>query len=100
MKSSRYTPEQVAFGLRQAEDGKPVSEVCRKMGVSEQTFYRWKGWAVNHKRVYRLYRQEGLMLRTKKPKRHVSCQCLLPLPCLTPNPPKVCRYSSGMGDEG
>ena len=33
-----------------------------------------EGWAVNHKRVYRLYRQEGLMLRIKKPKRHVSCQ--------------------------
>ena len=42
MKSSRYSPEQVAFGLRQAEDGVPVSEVCRKMGISEQTFYRWK----------------------------------------------------------
>ena len=33
-----------------------------------------EGWAVNHKRVYKLYRQEGLMLRTKKPRRHVSCQ--------------------------
>ena len=45
---------------------------------------RREGWAVNHKRVYRLYRQEGLMvLRTKKPKRHLSCQCLLALPCLT-----------------
>ena len=33
-----------------------------------------EGWEVNHKRVYRLYCQEGLMLRTKKPKRHVSCQ--------------------------
>ena len=33
-----------------------------------------EGWAVNHKRVYRLYRQEGLMLRTKRPKRHVSYQ--------------------------
>ena len=32
------------------------------------------GWAVNHKRVYRLYSQEGLMLRSKNPKRHVSCQ--------------------------
>ena len=30
-----------------------------------------EGWAVNHKRVYRLYSQEGLMLRNKKPKRHV-----------------------------
>ena len=31
-------------------------------------------WGVNHKRVYRLYSQEGLMLRNKKPKRHVSCR--------------------------
>ncbi len=42
MKKSRYTPEQVAFGLRQSESGTPVPEVCRKMGISEQTFYRWK----------------------------------------------------------
>ena len=33
-----------------------------------------EGWSVNHKRVYRLYCQEGLMLRNKKPKRHVSCR--------------------------
>ena len=33
-----------------------------------------EGWPVNHKRVYRLYCQEGLMLRKKKPKRHVSCR--------------------------
>ena len=32
MKSSRDSPEQVAFGLRQAEEGTPMSEVCRKMG--------------------------------------------------------------------
>ena len=42
MKSSRYTAEQVAFALRQAESGTPVPEVCRKMGIAEQTFYRWK----------------------------------------------------------
>ena len=42
MKSSRYTPEQVAFALRQAEGGTPVLELCRKMGISEQTLYRWK----------------------------------------------------------
>ena len=42
MKRSRYSPEQVAFGLRQAEEGTPVAEVCRKMGIAEQTFYRWK----------------------------------------------------------
>ena len=42
MKKSRYTDEQIAFALRQAEGGTPVPDVCRKMGVSEQTFYRWK----------------------------------------------------------
>ena len=42
MKRSRYTEEQIAFALRQAESGTPVGEVCRKMGISENTFYRWK----------------------------------------------------------
>ena len=42
MKRSRYTNEQIAFALRQAKGGAPVGEVCRKMGISEQTFYRWK----------------------------------------------------------
>ncbi len=42
MKKSRYTEEQIAFALRQAEQGTPVVEVIRKMGISEQTFYRWK----------------------------------------------------------
>jgi len=42
MKKSRYTDEQIAFALRQAETGTPVREVIRKMGISEQTFYRWK----------------------------------------------------------
>ncbi len=42
MRKSRYTEEQVAFALEQAELGTPVAEVCRKMGVSEATFFRWK----------------------------------------------------------
>ena len=42
MKKSRYTEEQIAFALRQAETGTPAAEVIRKMGISEQTFYRWK----------------------------------------------------------
>ena len=42
MKKTRYTNEQIAFALRQAEAGTRASEVCRKIGVSEQTFYRWK----------------------------------------------------------
>ncbi len=42
MKKTRFTDEQIAFALRQAEMGTPVVEVCRKMGVTEQSFYRWK----------------------------------------------------------
>ncbi len=42
MKKSNYTEEQIAFALKQAELGAPISEVCRKLGISEQTFYRWK----------------------------------------------------------
>lgn len=42
MKKSRYTEEQIAFALKQAELGTPVDEVCRKMGVSDATFYNWK----------------------------------------------------------
>ena len=42
MKKSRYTEEQIAFALKQAELGAPVDEVCRKLGIAEQTFYRWK----------------------------------------------------------
>ena len=42
MKRSRFTQEQIAFALRQAESGTSVGEVCRKMGISDNTFYRWK----------------------------------------------------------
>ena len=42
MKKSKYTEEQIAFALKQAELGTPIPEVCRKLGIAEQTFYRWK----------------------------------------------------------
>jgi putative transposase len=42
VKKSRFTEEQIVHALRQAEAGTPTVEVCRKLGVSEQTFYRWK----------------------------------------------------------
>lgn len=42
MKKTRYTEEQIAFALKQAETGTRVEEVCRKMGISEATFYNLK----------------------------------------------------------
>lgn len=42
MKKTRYTEEQIAFALKQTETGTRVGEVCRKMGISEATFYNWK----------------------------------------------------------
>jgi putative transposase len=42
MKRSKFSEEQVAYALRQAESGAPVRDVCRQLGVSEATFYAWK----------------------------------------------------------
>jgi putative transposase len=42
LKQSKFSEEQIAFSLRQVEAGTPVVEVRRKMGVTEQSFYRWK----------------------------------------------------------
>ena len=42
MKKSKFTEQQIVFALKQAETGVPVQEVCRKMGISEPTFYSWK----------------------------------------------------------
>ena len=42
MKRSKFTEEQVAYALRQAEAGTAVPDVCRQLGISEATFYVWK----------------------------------------------------------
>ena len=42
MKKTRYTDEQIGYALRQAEAGKTVTDICREMGISQQTFYRWR----------------------------------------------------------
>ena len=42
MKRSEFSEAPIAFVLKQAEDGTPVGEVCRKAGVSEATCYNWR----------------------------------------------------------
>jgi len=42
MKKSRFSEQQIAFILRQAEEGTRIEEVCRKAGISEATYYNWR----------------------------------------------------------
>ncbi len=42
MKKSKFNEQQIAFILRQAEEGTTVEDVCRKAGISIQTYYRWR----------------------------------------------------------
>jgi len=42
MKKSRFSEQQIAFILRQAEEGTTVEEVCRKAGISQATYYNWR----------------------------------------------------------
>lgn len=67
MKKTRYTEEQIAFALKQAEIGTRVEEVCRKMGISEATFYNWKkkfgGMGVTELRRLRQIEDENQRLK-------------------------------------
>ena len=67
MKRKRFTEEQISYTLRQAESGAPVTEVCRKLGISEQTFYRWKrkyaGMGVAELRRLKQLEQENKRLK-------------------------------------
>jgi putative transposase len=42
MKASKFSEAQIAFVLKQADEGTSVAEVCRKAGVSQATFYNWR----------------------------------------------------------
>lgn len=67
MKQRRYSDEQIVYALRQAEGGVKVVEICRKLGVTEQTFYRWRkkyaGVGINELRELRQLREENRKLK-------------------------------------
>lgn len=42
MRTSRFSEEQMILALKEHEAGKPAAQICRRLGISEQTFYRWK----------------------------------------------------------
>ena len=42
MRKSRYSEEQIILALKEHEAGRTTAQICRKLGVSEHSFYRWK----------------------------------------------------------
>jgi putative transposase len=67
VKKKRFSAEQIVAILKQAEQGIPVAELIRQVGVSEQTFYRWKkkysGLEVDQVRELKQVRDENMRLK-------------------------------------
>lgn len=67
MKRTRYSVEQITAAVKQVEMGMPVAELIRRMGISEQTFYRWKklyaGLEVDQVRQLRQLQEENGRLK-------------------------------------
>ena len=67
MKQKRFSVEQIVAGLKQAEAGVPLAELLRRVGVTEQTFYRWKkqyvGLEVGQVRQLKQLQEENIRLK-------------------------------------
>lgn len=67
MKRKRYSVEQITAAVKQVEMGMPVAELIRRMGISEQTFYRWKnlyaGLEIDQVRQLRQLQEENGRLK-------------------------------------
>ena len=69
MKRKRFSVEQIVAVMKQAEAGVPVAELIRKVGISEQTFYRWKkqsvGMELDQARQMRQLQEENSRLKQR-----------------------------------
>jgi len=67
MRPSKFTEDQIVQALREVRDGTPAVEICRKLGITETTFYRWRtkydGAALGESRELRDLRDENQRLK-------------------------------------
>lgn len=67
MRKSKFTEAQIGFALKQAETGTSVDEVCRKLGISQATFFNWKkkysGMGTSELRRLRQLEEENQQLK-------------------------------------
>jgi len=67
MKKSKFTEAQIVFAIKQTEQGVRADEICRKMGISEATFYNWKkkygGLGISELRELRMLKDENARLK-------------------------------------
>ena len=67
MRPSKFTKDQIEQALRQVKDGTPAVQVCRKIGITETTFYRWRnkyeGVGVSESREVQALRDENQKLK-------------------------------------
>ena len=67
MRPSKFTKDQMVQALRQVKDGTPAVQVCRKLGITETTFYRWRnkyeGVGVSESREVQALRDENQKLK-------------------------------------
>jgi putative transposase len=80
MKRSRFSEEQIIGILKEGEAGSKTAEICRKHGICEQTYYRWKskygGLEVNEARRLRQLEDENRRLKQMVAEQALDIQAL------------------------